>query len=158
MTGRHADASDKGALRDAVWWWLAPVALLAALAAVGVGAYCCFTSSNFLVTFSILWVVEAGILVRGLTRPRWKGAFFNWVMVGALIGTSYQIIAALVRQHIWLADHHVMGLISDWTRWIALVFIAISVVVGIRSGELLFWRSESTSESTSPPTDTEPDE
>lgn len=149
MTGRHADASGKSARRN-VLWLLAPVAVLAVLAALGLGAYFFFTRS-FLVIFSVLWVVEAGLLVRTLTRPRWKSSYFGWLMVSALITTSYQVIAALAHQHIWLTDRpHVVALIGDWTEGIALVFIVPFIVVGIRSGELLFWRSD--------PSDTETDE
>ncbi len=149
MTGRHADASVKSALRNVVWL-LAPVAALALLVALGLGAYFFFTRS-FLVIFSVLWVVESGLLVRTLTRPGRRYSFFAWFMPGSLIGTSYQIIAALAHQHIWLTDRpHVAALIGDWTKGIVLAFIVPSIVVGIRSGELLFWRSD--------PSDTETDE
>jgi hypothetical protein len=64
------------------------------------------------------------------------------VSASFLLGSISQLITPLAHRHEWLAGHlHLAVQLSDWTKWIGVAFLAIALVLGIRSGELLWKRS-----------------
>lgn len=142
MTGRHAHASGKAAsgtgLRRARVVAIVVVVLLA-LAAAAVVFYDLVTSSNLVVAYSAVSVFWVGYFIWSLVRRR--GTFWLWISASLLLSTISQLITALAHRHQWLAAQpHLAAQLSDWARWIGLALLAITLVLGIRSGELLFWK------------------
>lgn len=142
MTGRHAHAPGTGTARSALWLAKAAgavVATLVVLAAIGAAFYYLFIGSNLVVAYSALSVFWVAMLVRYLVRR--SGAFWPWFSVGALLSAISGLITALAHRHEWLAGHlHLASQVSDWVKWIGVAFLAMAVVLGIRSGELLWKR------------------
>src|ERR1700722_258004 len=142
MTGRHAHASGKGASKTGLWlvqFAAIVVGILLALAAVGAVFYYLVTGSNLIVAYSAMSVFWVGYFIWTLVRRR--GTFWLWFSASLLLSTISQLITALAHRHEWLAGHpHLTAQLSDWSRWIGLALLGVAVVLGIRSGELLFWR------------------
>ena len=64
-----------------------------------------------------------------------------WFSAGFLLSLISQLITQLSHRHQWLAGHlHLAAQLSDWAEWAGLALMGIAVVLGIRSGELLFWK------------------
>jgi hypothetical protein len=147
MTGRHAHASGNGRSCTALSPTRVAIIIglgLVVLAAAGVACYYLFFASGLVVAFSALSVFWAAICIFNLVRRR--GAFWPWFSVGFLLSMISQLITALGRRHQWLAGHpHLAAQLSDWAEWIGLAFLAIAIVLGIKSGELLWKRSRPTS-------------
>jgi hypothetical protein len=143
MTGRHAHASGKGAARDTLWLARlvgAVVVTLVALAALAAAFYYLFIGSSLVVAFSALSVLWAGLFIDGLIRRRRRTAYFRWFAASVLINMTSQLMNALAQRHTWPAHSHLLAQASNWTRWIGLALIGIAAVVGLKSGELRFWR------------------
>jgi uncharacterized membrane protein HdeD (DUF308 family) len=142
MTGRHAHASGKAASGTGLWLVQGAaivVGILLALAGAAVVCYYLFTDSDVVAAFGALSLVSAAILIRNVVRKR--GAFWPWFLAGFLLSTISQLITQLSHRHQWLAGHlHRAAQLSDWAEWTGLALVGIAVVLGIRSGELLFWK------------------
>jgi hypothetical protein len=157
MTGRHAHASGNGRSRTALSPTRAAIITglgLVALAAAGLAGYSLFFASGLVAAFSALTVFWAALCIFNLVRRR--GVFWRWFSAGFLLSMISQLISALGSRHQWLAGHpHLTTQLSDWAEWTGLAFVAMAIVLGVRSGELRFWRSRSPSAVTSAETDTE---
>jgi len=142
MTGRHAHASCQPASRTGLRRARAVaivVVVLLALAAAALVFYDLITGSNLVVAYSAMSVFWVGYFIWTLVRRR--GTFWLWFSASLLLGTISQLITALAHRHQWLAAQpHLAAQLSDWTEWIGLALLGVAVVLGIRSGELLFWK------------------
>jgi hypothetical protein len=151
MSGRHAGATGQS-LPVAV---LRLGAILGAVLAVlgGIGLVIYLVVAGYDAEFwGILWLVWAAFFVRSVVRRKPGDVFWPWAAAGQLFLATDNLASSLAARHMWLArDAHVLKLISTYGEWAALACSGIAIVLGIRSGELLWSRSRSRSRRRSGP-------
>jgi len=140
MSGRHArpadDSESEATLRDVVVG-------LAALGAIGLVIYLAVAGYD-LAFWCLLWLVWAALIVQCLVRRKRRDWFWPWAAAGQLFLATDNLASSLGARHMWLAqDKHVLMLISDSARWTAYACTGIAIILGIKSGELLWSRRKS---------------
>jgi hypothetical protein len=133
MSGRHARAS-----RD--WAVLYLVVAVFLVGSVGLFIYLVVAGDD-VEPWGLLWLFWAAFIVRSLVRRKRRDWFWPWAAVGQLFLATDNLASGLAARHMRLArDRHVLMLISHSAQWTAFACLAIAIILGIKSGELLWSR------------------
>lgn len=137
MSGRHARAADQSASEA----WLSDVIVLVAVPCL-LGLMIYLVVAGYDAAFyALLVLVWVPVTVRSLVRRKRQEWFMVWAAPGQVFLWTDSLARSLSARHMWLArDRHVLMLISHGTEWAGFTCTAIAVIVGIKSGELLWFR------------------
>lgn len=133
MSGRHARASHD---------WAVLYLVVAAVVVGGTGLVIWLVVAGYDVEFwALLWLVWAPFTVWSLVRHKRRDWFWPWAAPGQLFFATDYLASGLAARHMWLArDRHVLMLISHSAQWTAFACSGIAIILGIKSGELLWSR------------------
>ncbi|HEX3488141.1 MAG TPA: hypothetical protein VHU92_02325 [Streptosporangiaceae bacterium] len=139
MSGRHAHASHDRAVPHLV------ALVVAVVVAAGTGLVIWLVVAGYDLEFwALLWLIWATFTAWSLVRRKLGEWFWIWAGPGQLFLATHNLASGLAARHMWLArDTHVLMLVSRSAEWTAFACSGIAIILGIKSGELLWSRRES---------------
>jgi hypothetical protein len=86
--------------------------------------------------WAVLWACWTALLIKAITRRRADRGFV-WLAAGLEASATWQVISTVAHHDRWPASQlAVIAATGNWLRWAVLALIAVSIVVGLRTGSL----------------------
>lgn len=147
MSGRHAYPEDMSPRPSAFRVTVITGLVLAITGALGLLIYLAVAGDD-VEFWSELWLVWVAIFVKCTVRRKPRDVFWPWAAAGQVLLATDNLASSLAAKHVWLANQaHILTPVSNYTRWAAFACSGIAIVLGAKSGELLWTRSKSRSRS-----------
>jgi hypothetical protein len=140
VSGSHRQHPRPTAGRISAARSLAGVAVVLAL--LGGGIYVLVIGTD-LEDWTVLWVSWTALLVKAIAQRRHDRGYIL-LAAGLAVSATWQVISAFAHHYHWPASQlSVIAVTGDWLRWAVIALVAVSVVIGLRSGTLTWppWRS-----------------